>query len=51
MNRINGFIEKEAKNLARQIAKERIAPGAAERDKNGVFPHEPMQTLGESGIL
>ena len=51
MNQMNGFIEKEAKNIARQIARERIAPGAGERDKNGVFPHEPMQTLGESGIL
>ena len=51
MNRINGFVEKEAKELTRQIAKERIAPGAGERDKNNVFPREAMQTLGESGIL
>lgn len=47
----NRFFEKEVDSLARQIAKERIAPGASERDKNVVFPREAIKTLGESGIL
>jgi len=51
MNRLNGFVEKEITDLVRQIAKERIAPRAGERDKNGVFPREAMQVLGECGIL
>jgi hypothetical protein len=38
MNHNKGFVEIEEKNLARQIAKEQIAPQAAERDKSGAFP-------------
>ncbi len=51
MNRNNGFVEKEVKDLARQIANERIAPQAAERDKSGAFPRDAIRTLGETGIL
>ena len=51
MDQNNGFIEKEAKDLARQIARERIAPNAGERDRNSAFPREAIQTLGDSGIL
>ncbi|PIU49845.1 MAG: hypothetical protein COS92_04615 [Desulfobacterales bacterium CG07_land_8_20_14_0_80_52_14] len=51
MDQNSRFIEKEIKDLARQIAKKRIAPQAAERDKNGVFPREAIQILGERGIL
>jgi len=51
MDQNNGFIEKEVKELARQIARERIAPNAGERDRNSAFPREAIQTLGDSGIL
>lgn len=51
MDRNKGFVEKEAKDLARKIAKDRIAPQATERDRSGAFPREAMQLLGESGIL
>lgn len=51
MDQNNGFIEKEVRDLARQIARERIAPRAEERDRNGAFPREAIQTLGDSGIL
>ncbi len=51
MNRTNSLVEKEVIDLARQIAKERIAPGAGDRDKNSIFPREAMKALGESGIL
>ena len=51
MDQNNGFIEKEVKDLARQIARERIAPNAGERDRNSAFPREAIQTLGDSGIL
>jgi len=51
MNRINGLIDKEVTDLARQIAKERMTSTSGQRDKNGDFPREAMQILGESGIL
>jgi len=51
MGKSNGFIEKEARDLVRRIAKERIAPNAGERDKNSVFPREAIQVLGDIGIL
>jgi len=47
----NDIVEREVKDLARRIARERIAPTAGKRDKNGVFPREAIRTLGESGIL
>lgn len=51
MNWISGFVENEVTDLARKIAKEKIASRAGERDKNGIFPRGAMQVLGESGIL
>ncbi len=51
MNQNNGFVEKEVKDLARQIAKERIAPQTAERDKNGAFPRDAIRAIGETDIL
>lgn len=40
----------QIRELASQIAKERIAPGAAERDRNGGFPWDAIRYLGETGL-
>lgn len=41
----------EIKELAERIARERIAPGATERDLKGEFPRECLQILGEAGLM
>jgi alkylation response protein AidB-like acyl-CoA dehydrogenase len=41
----------EVKRLAEQIAKERIAPDASERDLNHTFPWDAIRILAETGIL
>jgi butyryl-CoA dehydrogenase len=41
----------DIKNLAGQIAKERIAPRSTERDVNGEFPGECLGILGEAGLM
>ena len=41
----------EIKNLAEQIARERIAPHASERDINSEFPRECLRNLGETGLM
>ncbi|MFH1115811.1 MAG: acyl-CoA dehydrogenase family protein, partial [Pseudomonadota bacterium] len=41
----------EIKNLAEQIAKERIAPRSTERDVNGEFPRDCLTNLGEAGLM
>ena len=51
MDKGNKFIEKEAKDLARRIASDKIAPAAGERDRNGTFPREAIETLGDAGLL
>jgi butyryl-CoA dehydrogenase len=51
MGNSEGFIEKETIDLARRLAKERIAPTAGERDRNGAFPREAIEVLGASGLL
>ena len=38
-------------DVARRIARERIAPVAAEFDKSGEFPVETMKVLGENGMM
>lgn len=45
------FINKEIKRLARQVATERIAPGACERDRTSAFPGDEIRLLGECGLL
>jgi alkylation response protein AidB-like acyl-CoA dehydrogenase len=45
------FVGKEVKRLARQVASERIAPNAGERDKNSAFPWDEIRLLGECGLL
>ena len=51
MSQAKRFVEKEVKTLVRQIARERIAPSSAERDKTGDFPREAIRILGETGLL
>ena len=51
MEKREGFIEKEARNLARRIAMERIAPTAGDRDGKGAFPREAIEVLGDVGLL
>ena len=51
MEKSEGFIEKEARDLVRRIAKERIAPTAGERDRNGAFPREAIEVLADGGLL
>jgi len=40
----------QIRDLASQIATERVAPGAADRDRNGGFPWEAIRYLGETGL-
>ncbi|MCX7032160.1 MAG: acyl-CoA dehydrogenase family protein, partial [Spirochaetes bacterium] len=43
--------QKMIKDLAAQIAKEKIAPIAAELDETGEFPWEVVKTLGKSDLF
>ena len=36
---------------ARKIAKDKLMPGASERDKNAAFPKDAMASLGEAGLF
>ena len=38
-------------DVARRIARERIAPVAADFDKSGEFPAETIKVLGENGLM
>lgn len=40
----------EIRDLARRIATERLAPHAAETDRDRAFPRENVKTLGEAGF-
>ncbi len=44
-------VDEETKKLAEQIAKDRIAPNALERDLNHTFPWDCIRILGETGFL
>lgn len=39
------------RDMARQFARERLAPGAAERDRTHRFPAEELREMGELGLL
>jgi alkylation response protein AidB-like acyl-CoA dehydrogenase len=43
--------QREIRELVRTLARERIAPRAAEIDRTAEFPHDLAQLLGEQGIL
>ncbi|MFY8092049.1 MAG: acyl-CoA dehydrogenase family protein [Niveispirillum sp.] len=39
------------RDMARQFARERLAPGAAERDRDSLFPTEELREMGDLGLL
>src|SRR5690554_4650406 len=39
------------RDMARRFAAERLAPHAAEWDRNGTFPAEALKEMGELGLL
>ncbi len=39
------------RDMARQFARERLAPGAAERDRDSLFPAEELREMGDLGLL
>ncbi|AUN32522.1 acyl-CoA dehydrogenase family protein [Niveispirillum cyanobacteriorum] len=39
------------RDMARQFARERLAPGAAERDRESRFPAQELREMGELGLL
>lgn len=39
------------RDMARQFARERLAPGAAERDRDSRFPAQELREMGELGLL
>ncbi|KPF83265.1 acyl-CoA dehydrogenase [alpha proteobacterium AAP38] len=39
------------RDMARQFARERLAPGAAKRDRDSRFPAEELREMGELGLL
>ena len=41
----------EARKLAEQISKDRIAPNASERDLKRSFPWDAIHILAETGLL
>jgi len=43
--------QKAVRDLARQIAREKIAPLAAQYDEAETYPEEPMRLLAEQGLL
>ena len=43
--------QRAIRDLARQIARERIAPLAARVDETGEYPHEQLKLLGEQGLM
>lgn len=43
--------QRMVRDMVREFAAERLAPGASERDERGEFPHEIFQELGALGLL
>ncbi len=39
------------RNTARTFARERVAPGARDRDRTGTFPGELLREMAELGLL
>ncbi|MGA1834899.1 acyl-CoA dehydrogenase family protein [Rhizobium wenxiniae] len=44
-------LQQQIRDMARSFARERLAPGAAERDREHRFPHEELQEMGALGLL
>ncbi len=43
--------QRAIRDLAREIARERIAPLAAHVDETGEYPHEQLKLLGQQGLM
>ncbi len=43
--------QSQIRDLARDFARERLAPGAAERDRTHSFPRNELKEMGELGLL
>ncbi|MNR76781.1 Acyl-CoA dehydrogenase [compost metagenome] len=43
--------QQQIREMARSFARERLAPGAAERDRKHRFPREELQEMGALGLL
>lgn len=43
--------QSQIRDMARDFARERLAPGAAERDAKSLFPREALKEMGELGFL
>jgi alkylation response protein AidB-like acyl-CoA dehydrogenase len=43
--------QRAVRDLAREIARERIAPLAAHVDETGEYPHEQLKLLGQQGLM
>ncbi|MBI4561667.1 MAG: acyl-CoA dehydrogenase family protein, partial [Candidatus Rokubacteria bacterium] len=43
--------QREARDLARQIAREKIAPLASHHDETETYPDEPIRALAEQGLF
>lgn len=43
--------QRQIRDMARDFAAERLAPGAAERDRNSRFPREELAEMGQLGFL
>jgi butyryl-CoA dehydrogenase len=44
-------LQQQIRDLARDFAQERLAPGAAKRDREHLFPREELKEMGELGML
>ena len=48
-----GLTEEEQmlQDMARRLAKEKVAPGAEERDKKGEYPYDMLELMKENGLM
>lgn len=44
-------VQQQIRDLARDFARERLAPGAAARDRSHAFPRDELKEMGELGML
>lgn len=44
-------LQQQIRDMARSFARERLAPGAAKRDREHLFPREELQEMGALGLL
>ncbi|MGO7203843.1 acyl-CoA dehydrogenase family protein, partial [Rhizobium ruizarguesonis] len=43
-------LQQQISDLARDFARDRLAPGAAKRDREHLFPREELKEMGELGL-